>query len=111
LHKTNIDIDEPGGITQHNNAFYFTLNSNKATVLDTPGHEAFIAMRARGGHATDIAILVVVADGRIKPQTIEALQHIKNVEISYMFVITKIDLPQVNIQQTKEFLLSQGVTL
>lgn len=98
---TSVVEQEAGGITQHIGAYQIEKNGKKITFLDTPGHQAFTAMRARGAKATDIAILVVAADEGIKPQTLEALQHARDAKVPIIVAITKIDKPNADIEKVK----------
>jgi len=102
IRKTNVTDKEAGGITQHIGAYVVTINGQKITFLDTPGHEAFTAMRMRGANATDIAILVVAADDGVMPQTIEAINHAKAAGIEIIVAINKIDKPSANIDKVKQ---------
>jgi len=102
IRQTNVMDSEAGGITQHIGAYQVEINGQKITFLDTPGHEAFTAMRARGAHATDIAILVVAADDGIMPQTIEAIDHAKAAEVPIVIAINKIDKPEANVDRVKQ---------
>ena len=102
IRKTNVTNKEAGGITQHIGAYSVSVNGQKITFLDTPGHEAFTAMRMRGANATDIAILVVAADDGVKPQTIEAINHAKAAGIEIIVAVNKIDKPAANIERVKQ---------
>ncbi len=101
IRNANVTAGEHGGITQHIGAYRVSVNGKDLTFLDTPGHEAFTAMRARGAKATDIAILVVAADDGIMPQTIEAINHAKAAGIEIIVAINKMDKPGANIDQVK----------
>ena len=104
IRNANVTAGEAGGITQHIGAYRVRINDRDITFLDTPGHEAFTAMRARGAQATDIAILVVAADDGIMPQTVEAINHAKAAGISIIVAINKIDKPAANIDNVKQAL-------
>jgi len=105
IRKTNVIGGEAGGITQHIGAYKVTINGREITFLDTPGHEAFTSMRARGAQITDIAILVVAADDGVMPQTIEAINHAKAAEIPIIVAVNKIDLPNANVERVKQELM------
>ncbi len=102
IRHTNITDKEAGGITQHIGASVVTVNGEKITFLDTPGHEAFTAMRMRGANSTDIAILVVAADDGVMPQTVEAINHAKAAGIEIVVAVNKIDKPSANIERVKQ---------
>ena len=102
IRKTNVTDKEAGGITQHIGAYTVNTNGRKITFLDTPGHEAFTAMRMRGATATDIAILVVAADDGVMPQTVEAINHAKAAGIEIIVAVNKIDKPSANIERVKQ---------
>ncbi len=109
IRKTNVTAGEAGGITQHIGAYQVTVDGEVITFLDTPGHAAFTAMRARGAQATDIAILVVAADDGIMPQTIEAINHAKAANVPIIVAINKIDKPESNIDRIKTQLTENGL--
>ena len=111
IRKTNVVESEAGGITQHIGAYKVNVNGRQITFLDTPGHEAFTAMRARGAQATDIAILVVAADDGVMPQTIEAINHAKAANVSMIVAINKIDKPGANPDRVKQELADRGVLI
>ncbi len=102
IRKTNVTDKEAGGITQHIGAYTVTINGQTITFLDTPGHEAFTAMRMRGANSTDIAILVVAADDGVMPQTVEAINHAKAAGIEIIVAVNKIDKPSANIDRVKQ---------
>ena len=102
IRNTHVTDREAGGITQHIGAYVVTINDQKFTFLDTPGHEAFTAMRMRGANATDIAILVVAADDGVMPQTVEAINHAKAAGVEIIVAINKIDKPSANIERVKQ---------
>ena len=109
IRKTNVTDKEAGGITQHIGAYTVNANGQKITFLDTPGHEAFTAMRMRGANSTDIAILVVAADDGVMPQTIEAINHAKAAGIEIIVAVNKIDKPGANIERVKQELTEYGL--
>ena len=102
IRKTNVTDKEAGGITQAIGAYTVNINNSKITFLDTPGHEAFTAMRMRGANATDIAILVIAADDGVMPQTIEAINHAKAADVEIIVAVNKIDKPAANIDKVKQ---------
>ncbi len=102
IRKTNVTDREAGGITQHIGAYTVSVGDRKITFLDTPGHEAFTAMRMRGANSTDIAILVVAADDGVMPQTVEAINHAKAAGVEIIVAVNKIDKPSANIDRVKQ---------
>ena len=109
IRHTNVTDREAGGITQHIGAYTVTIKDRKITFLDTPGHEAFTAMRMRGANSTDIAILVVAADDGVKPQTVEAINHAKAAGVEVIVAINKIDKPGASIDRVKQELTEYGL--
>lgn len=107
--RTNVVGGEAGGITQKIGAYQITFNNEKITFIDTPGHAAFTAMRARGAEVTDIAILVVAADDGIMPQTVEAINHIKAAKVPMIVAINKMDKPEANPDRVKQQLTEYGI--
>ncbi len=102
IRNTHVTDKEAGGITQHIGAYVVSINGQKITFLDTPGHEAFTAMRMRGANATDIAILVVAADDGVMPQTVEAINHAKAAGTEIIVAVNKIDKPSANVEKVKQ---------
>ncbi len=109
IRKTNVTAGEAGGITQHIGAYSVELNGEKITFLDTPGHEAFTAMRARGAKMTDVAIIIVAADDSVMPQTVEAINHASAAGVPMVFAINKMDKPQANSDRIREQLSQMNI--
>ncbi|MBI4200407.1 MAG: translation initiation factor IF-2 [Chloroflexi bacterium] len=111
IRKTRVAEREAGGITQHIGAYQVDYRGQRITFLDTPGHEAFTAMRARGAEATDIAVLVVAANDGIMPQTIEAINHVKAAKVPIVVAINKMDLPDADAERVKRQLADHGLLI
>ena len=109
IRKSNVAAGEAGGITQHIGAYTIKANGQPITFIDTPGHEAFTAMRSRGANITDIAVIVVAGDDGVMPQTVEAINHAKAAGVSIVVAINKMDKPQSNADRVLQQLAEHDV--
>src|SRR5881409_520143 len=109
IRETNVTAQEAGAITQHIGAYQVEVNGHKITFIDTPGHEAFTAMRARGATVTDIAVLVVAADDGVMPQTIEAIHHARAANVPIVVAVNKVDLPDADPNRVRGDLAGEGL--
>src|SRR3989304_8479330 len=111
IRKTNVVGREHGGITQHVGAYQITFQGKPVTFVDTPGHAAFEKMRSRGAEVSDIVILVIAANDGVKPQTVEAIKHIKAARKPHIVAITKVDLPDISLEKVKKQLEKEGIVV